>query len=62
MAIYGYRGAVMIFNHVVCNDWYGQTSAVSEKQAKSNLAYQYKQENQLMPTVKVSLPGKVYII
>jgi hypothetical protein len=52
----------MIFETCVCNHWKGETCAVSESKAKSNLAYQYKKNNNLVASAKVNLPGKVTII
>jgi hypothetical protein len=33
--------------------------ATSEKKAKSNLAYRYKLDNNLIPSAKIILPGKI---
>ena len=59
---YGYEGAVTVFGRIVDNSWYGETAAVSEKKARSNLAYQFKFENKLLPSAKVDLPGELYLI
>ena len=40
--LYSYTGPVLKFDVVVARNWHGSTWAVSEKQAASNLAYQYK--------------------
>lgn len=52
---YVYSGAVLSFNNVVATNWTGETWAVSEKQAASNLAYQYKRRVGLLAASKVSL-------
>ena len=39
---YTYNGAVYCYNDIVSHNWSGQTVALSEKQAASNLAYQFK--------------------
>lgn len=57
--IYEYSGPVMIFDQIISNKWTGQTTAESEKRARSNLAYQYKKSHNLVPASKVTLPGKL---
>lgn len=54
---YFYDGPVLIFDKIATNRWRGETTAPSEKKARSNLAYHFKQENGLVPRTKVSLPG-----
>jgi hypothetical protein len=56
MERYAYNGPVLMFGKWVAN-WKGETMADSEKKAKSNLAYQYKTKNKLVPSTKVTLPG-----
>ena len=62
MEVYSYRGPVMVFDRCVENYWCGETTASSEKKARSNLAYQYKKEMGLIPQTKVSITGKLKII
>lgn len=62
MKVYSYRGPVMVFDKCVEHYWTGETTAASEKKARSNLAYQYKKEMGLIPQTKVSIPGKLKII
>lgn len=59
MEKYIYIGPVMGLNSCLTRKWYGETTATSEKKARSNLAYQFKQENHLIPGVKVTLPGPI---
>ena len=59
---YAYNGPVMVFNNCVTNRWSGETWADSEKKAKSNLTYQYKKKNRLLPNAKVTLPGDVEMV
>lgn len=59
MRMYNYHGPVMEFDRCVANSWSGTTWAVSEKKAKSNLAYQFKKLNNRTPRAKISLPGKI---
>lgn len=62
MAIYSYDGPVMKFNVCIDNHWKGQTEAKTEAKAKSNLAYRYKKENNMVPSTKVTLPGKLVLV
>ena len=62
MKVYSYRGPVMVFDKCVEHYWTGETTASSEKKARSNLAYQYKKEMGLIPKTKVSITGKLKII
>lgn len=62
MKVYSYRGPVMVFDKCVEHYWAGETTASSEKKARSNLAYQYKKEMGLIPQTKVSITGKLKII
>ena len=55
---YVYDGPVLIFGRWV-TDWKGETIADSDKKAKSNLTYQYKKKNKLLPNTKVTLPGEL---
>ena len=59
MKLYSYTGPVTMFGRCVANYWKGETYASSEKKAKSNLIFQYKQQNGLLPASKVNLPGKL---
>ena len=59
MDLYSYTGSVTMFDRCVANCWKGETYASSEKKAKSNLIFQYKQQNDLLPASKVNLPGKL---
>lgn len=58
---YTYDGPVMEFGNCVVNRWKAKTHAVSEQKARSNLAYQFKKENNRLPTAKVSLPGRIVL-
>ena len=59
MDLYSYAGPVTMFDRCVTNCWKGETYASSEKKAKSNLIFQYKKQNGLIPASKVNLPGKL---
>lgn len=60
--IYIYEGPVCEFGRCVQNVWVGKTVAVSEKKAKSNLAYQWKMKNNRTENSKVELPGEIKTI
>ena len=62
MTKYIYDGPVMVFDTCVTNHWKGETIADSEAKARSNLAYQFKQEFDKAPTSKITLPGICKII
>ena len=51
---YAYNGPVMEFGKCIANNWEGSTYAASEKKAKSNLAYQFKKNNNRMPASKIA--------
>lgn len=59
MSKYVYDGPVMIFDTCVADHWKGETYAVSESKARSNLMYQFKKQNNRIAGSKVSLPGKI---
>ena len=61
MALYSYNGPVLEFDKIVANRWQGQTYAVSEAKARSNLAYQFKRDNGKVPRSKITLPGKIVV-
>lgn len=54
-----YEGPVMEFDRVIMDRWYGTTYAVSEKKARSNLAYQCKKQLNKNPGTRITLPGTV---
>lgn len=58
---YYYNGPVKLFGQIINPNWSGQTYAVSESKAKSNLAYQYKISHNLIAGSKIELPGKITI-
>ena len=59
---YAYEGPVSMFDTCVCNKWYGETIAPSEKKARSNLSYQYKKQTGYAGRSKVTLPGKIEMV
>lgn len=56
---YFYEGPVMEFDRIITEKWRGETYAVSERKARSNLAYQFKQKHGRMPSSKISIPGEI---
>ena len=61
MALYSYNGPVLEFGKIIANSWSAQTRATSEAKARSNLAYQFKEDYGKVPQSKITLPGKVVI-
>ena len=60
--LYSYRGAVtrrsyLYEDSVITHDWSAQTYAVSEKQARNNLAYRFKILNGLPKNAMLGVPG-----
>jgi hypothetical protein len=58
---YSYSGPVLYFDKCVCTKWNGTTFASSEKKARSNLAYRFKKENNMMPNARIILPEKIIV-
>ena len=56
---YCYSGPVVENGVCISNNWKGETVAVSESKAKSNLAYQFKKNNNRMAYANICLPGKL---
>ena len=59
---YIYKGPIKKFDTMVETNWTGTTYAISETKARSNLAYQYKKNNNLTARARVSLPGKIELV
>ena len=59
---YTYDGPVKVFDRCVADHWKGETIAVSERKARSNLTYQYKKSHNLIASVKVTLTGKIAMV
>ena len=59
---YSYNGPVLEFGKIITNRWNGETTAPSEKKARSNLVYQFKQEFDKPLHSKITLPGVCTII
>lgn len=62
MSVYKYDGPVMEFDRCISNRWIGETTATSERKAKSNLAYQFKTKNNRTANSRITLPGKLVVI
>ena len=61
MSKYKYEGPVTSFGRVLAWDWKGETIAESVAKAKSNLAFQFKQKNNLVNGSRIELPGKIMV-
>lgn len=55
---YRYKGPVVKFDKVVTENYVGETVAESQKKAMSNIIFNYKKDNNLLPTVRVTLIPK----
>jgi hypothetical protein len=56
---YSYDGPVLEFGKVVSTRWSASTYARSEKEARRNLVYQFKQKYGKTVITKIELPGKI---
>lgn len=61
MTLYSYDGPVLEFDKIIANHWCGETYAVSESKARTNLAFQFKKETGRVPRTKITLPGKITV-
>ena len=61
MNLYTYCGPVLEFDKLIANNWRGQTYAISEAKARSNLAYRFKMDTGRVPRTKITLPGKITV-
>ena len=59
---YRYRGPVMSVDRCIQEDWEGETMAVSEGRAKSNLMFRWKKQHGYLPDYPISLPQSLTII
>ncbi len=59
---YVYEGPVMIFENCVADRWRGETMAPTAEKARSNLAYQFKKQNNKVAGSKITLPGKLKMV
>lgn len=57
--LYSYNGSVMMFDTCIERSWKASTWAISDKKAKSNLIFRYKNEHDLARNAKISLPDKI---
>lgn len=56
---YVYNGPVMEFGNCIQHNWKGETVAVSEKKARSNLIYQFKKRTNRSSSTRITLPGTI---
>ena len=59
---YVYEGPVMEFDRLIADHWTGETMAMTEKKARSNLTYQFKRQNRRIVGTKITLPGKIKMV
>lgn len=60
--LYSYEGLVREFDTCVRTKWSATTYAPSEKKARSNLVFRYKQETGRSKDSKITLPGKIVLV
>lgn len=58
--VYWYKGPVLVFDKLHSNSWSAMTVAPSEKKARSNLSYQYRQQCNLARSIPVKLTGEIH--
>lgn len=56
---YMFEGGVYHYDRLLTAKWATGTYAVSEKQARNNILYQYKKKFKLMQNVQLKLDGKI---
>lgn len=61
MNLYSYEGPVLEFDKIISNHWSGQTYAVNEARARTNLAYQFKRLTGRVARTRITLPGKIVL-
>jgi hypothetical protein len=60
---YSYKGSVCEFGRCIANIWTAETTATSKKKALSNLAFQFKRDNNKIKTAKITLdPSKLVVV
>lgn len=57
--VFSYLGPVRVYDDITTNKWGGTTMAVSEKQARNNLAHQYRKQRGLLQCVPVKMTGEL---
>lgn len=57
MKHYIYDGAVLNMGKIIKDKWRGETYAISDKKAISNLCYQFKKQYGFMRSAKITLYG-----
>lgn len=62
MTKYTYDGPVERFGKCIAHRWTASTYAPSAKKARSNLEFQFKRDNNMIPSTKISLPGKITMV
>ena len=60
--LYLYDGPVKQFDRIIAEHWQQFTTALTEEQARINLADQCKRQNGLMPRASISLPGELVLV
>ena len=56
---YRYIGPVESFGKCICNRVVMETTATSVEKARSNIAYRYKRQHEIMSNAQIGLPGEI---
>lgn len=57
---YIFEGAVSdSLGKCITHNWKGETKAISEDKARSNLMFQFKKQNNMIASTKITLHGKI---
>ena len=59
---YFYDGPVIYFDRCILNFWYAETTANSEQEARNNLTYRFKKQNNMSTNTNIKLPGKLMVV
>lgn len=62
MKLYSYDGPVLEFDRIIASHWKATTRAESEKKARCNLAYQFKEQYGKAPRSKITVPGALIVV
>lgn len=54
-----FTGSVFAFDTLIARKWTGETIAISEKKAMSNLLYRVKDQMGYLPSAKLRLDGQL---
>lgn len=59
MKKFKFVGSICVFDTIIAKCWTGETIAISEKKAMSNLLYRAKDQMGYLPSAKLRLDGQL---